>query len=127
MLKNKTVEGLAFNLVAYATDPAVNTQSLVIELSEYGDVTVEPVEPEDCEMPDAVRHGRTIQIDVPDGINRRVLGYFLDSYTAACLLGRIYLGHSLYWEGKTQKGRLDADAKIASAELIKMLNEIPRF
>ena len=96
-------------------------QPAYIRLSEDGEVRADWSGEVGGGKPEHVWNRRTLEFGVSAFAKPEVLADLLESGAARPLLERIYAGHSVFWDGSNNKGRLNEDAQAASDDLEDLL------
>ena len=99
-------------------------QGAYVEITEDGTVTADSDPNIGGGSTFDVFHGRTRRWNVSATVRGEVLADLLESAEVTELLGRIYVGHSVEWDGNNNVGRLDDDAAEAEQDLESLLDAL---
>lgn len=94
-----------------------NAQPAYVEMDEDGNVSADYSGEIGNAVPMTVWHGRTLRWAVSNQVRGDELADLIERDDVVALLERVYLGHSVEWDGNNHVGRLDDDAQAASDEL----------
>lgn len=102
-----------------------NAQPAYVEMDEDGNVSADYSGEIGNAVPMAVWHKRTLRWAVSSSVRGDELADLLERDDVVALLERVYLGHSVEWDGNNHVGRLDDDAQTASEALDTIFGEEP--
>ncbi|MEW6647203.1 MAG: hypothetical protein AB1450_08400 [Pseudomonadota bacterium] len=94
-------------------------QDAYVEMTENGTVSAD-WDGEISGTPADVWHNRTLRWSVPSTVRGDELADLLERADVIALLERVYLGHTVEWDGNNHVGHLDDDADEASGELARI-------
>lgn len=103
----------------------INAQPAYVELDEDGNVSADYSGEIGNAVPMTVWHRRTLRWSVSNQVRGDELADLLESDEVVALLERVYLGHTVEWDGNNHTGSLDDDARAASDELDTIFGEAP--
>jgi hypothetical protein len=117
-------DGLQHELAPLITAHQGRLWDAYLELDEDGVCSITQSAPWDNAVSVDVWHGRTRRWPLPARVAGRPLHATLTSLEVLELLQRVYLGHSIEWDGNNFRGVLDEDAQDAFDSLEAVIGEL---